>query len=167
MNEIWKPVIGYEKLYLISNYGNIQSICNNKSKFLKPSLESKGYLKIRFFVNNKLISRKIHRLVAEHFLLNYDSSKQINHIDGNKINNYYLNLECVNNRENCSHYNLNRLTSSNYVGVDYQKSTKKWRARIRINNTRINLGNFINEQDARDAYKNALIKYKITNKYVI
>lgn len=164
--ERWKPVKNYEKLYLISDQGRVKTLRGITPRFLTLSLEKKGYLKVRFFINKKIISSKVHILVAKHFLSNYDDTKQINHKDGNKTNNFYKNLECVTNRENCSHYNINRKTKSKYIGVDWSISNNKWRSRIRINKKRFHLGYFNDEIDAANAYKQALIKYNIQNKYI-
>lgn len=176
MSEIYKPIIGYEEYYEVSNFGNVKRlkreiphISNSKRVFqerlLTPSLEKKGYLKIRITKNNKLCSFKIHRLVASHFIYNEFNLEQVNHIDGNKSNNHYTNLEWVSNRENINHYRLSTNKTSKYPGVHFKKDVKKWNAIIRIGKIRYNLGTFLKEEDAAKAYKDAQIKYGIIDKY--
>ena len=46
---------------------------------------------------------KVHRLVAKYFLKEYSDELQVNHKDGNKLNNNVLNLEMVDRRENIRH----------------------------------------------------------------
>ena len=99
MEEKWKTVKGYEKLYEVSNLGNIKSLdCyinqKNKSKALKKgkilktyTSKQNGYVYITFNRNKKIRTFKVHRLVAEHFIDNPYSLPQVNHIDGNKENN--------------------------------------------------------------------------------
>ena len=176
MSEIYKPIIGFEEYYEISNYGNVKRlkrelfhISNSKRLFqerlLTPSLEKKGYLKIRITKDSKVYSFKIHRLVANHFVYNEFNLEQVNHIDGNKLNNHFSNLEWVSNRENINHYHLNTNKTSKYPGVHFKKDVKKWNARIRVGKVRYNLGNFLEEEDATKAYKEAQIKYDIIDKY--
>ena len=98
--EIFREVIGFESDYLISNYGNVYSIKMNK--LLSKAIDGVGY----HFV--KLGGRhgkncSIHRLVAEAFLQNPDNKKTVNHIDGNKLNNMFYNLEWATYSENEQH----------------------------------------------------------------
>ncbi len=96
LNEIWKPIKGYEGLYEVSNLGRVKSLVNNKGQYREKILTpiiGKGYYRVRLFKNkqNKLYS--VHRLVAEAFLDNPNNLPCINHKDENKLNNIVTNLE--------------------------------------------------------------------------
>ncbi len=110
MEEIWKPVIGYEGLYSISNTGKVRSdIKRNKSwigKILKPHKcgnLKKPYHYIYLCKNRIRKHRQISHLVAEHFIGPRPKGYQINHIDGGKLNNNIDNLEYITNLENIQH----------------------------------------------------------------
>ena len=80
--------------YDIYDDGRVYS--HKSKKFLSPSLnnnEGHGYLQVQLFVNGKRLVRKIHRLVAEHFLPNPDGLPCVNHKDENVMNNTISNLE--------------------------------------------------------------------------
>lgn len=105
MIEIWKDISGYEGLYQVSNTGKIKTLekkCWNKYSFITRTERilkqnnSKGYNFVRLYKNKKAKNFTIHKLVALTFLSNEFHYKEINHIDGNKLNN------CVNNLEWCS-----------------------------------------------------------------
>ncbi len=122
MDEIWMDIMGYEGLYQISNLGKIKSldrIINTKiglrkikGKLMTPTRDGKKckdgsyYLKIRLSdSNNNVKSHKIHRLVALHFCKNPNPELylEVNHIDENKHNNIYSNLEWCNRKINNHH----------------------------------------------------------------
>lgn len=86
--------------------------------------------------------------------------KQLDHIDGNGLNNCLSNLRVVTIRENCSNRRdrRNGETKSNYVGVYQSKGQTNWRSQISINRKSIHLGCFENEKKASEAYQNALTK---------
>ena len=107
MEEIkWKQVTieGFD-FYSISEYGDLR---NDKTNKIRKKLDDgKGYIRYHigkiqeeFYVN-----KFAHRLVAEAFLEATDEQRKlsINHIDGNKKNNHYTNLEYVTNQENTDH----------------------------------------------------------------
>lgn len=113
--EIWKEIENHPN-YLISNFGRIKSnkiTINKENKyyqtrlvrdcygyyFLKPHKESNGYLVV--FIDGKFY--KMHRLVATAFIKNNNNKQYVNHIDGNKTNNHYDNLEWVTAKENVIH----------------------------------------------------------------
>ncbi|MPN37125.1 hypothetical protein SDC9_184641 [bioreactor metagenome] len=80
-----------------------------KGQLLKPGIDSKGYLKVVLCINGKNTTCKVHRLVAEAFILNPLNKPQVNHIDGDKLNNFMTNLEWSTQSENMVHAFNNRL----------------------------------------------------------
>lgn len=113
--ETWKPVIGYETLFEISDMGNIRSFRKpsvnrwgayfKNAKALAPHHDKKGYLRIRLWRSKteKFVTHKMHRLVAQHFIDNPLNLPQINHKNGIKDDNRAENLEWCDNRYNQIH----------------------------------------------------------------
>jgi len=99
--EIWKDIKGYEGLYQISNLGNVKSLFRYK-KTLKPFFR-KQYFSVNLSKNNNFKTFTVHRLVAENFIINPENKLQVNHIDGNKLNNNIDNLEWNTAKENTNH----------------------------------------------------------------
>ena len=105
--EIWKDIKGYEGKYEISNFGRVKSHVKigTPTYYKTPILSTPGYYTVCLSKDGK-VSRSvgIHRLVAEAFVENTDKTKtEVNHKDGNKLNNYYENLEWVTRKENNEH----------------------------------------------------------------
>lgn len=110
--EIWEPVNNYEKQYEVSNFGRIRSLPRNTTsgKIINPiKTESGLWVSLRNSGNDT--KQLIHRLVAKSFIENPENKPQINHIDGNRWNNFVGNLEWVTNSENVKHSHdyLNRV----------------------------------------------------------
>lgn len=99
MEEIWKDIKNYEGLYKISNLGKVKRI-SSKERFIKETDNGNGYKLVGLSKNNKRKNYYVHRLVAEAFIPNLNSFKEINHIDNNKSNNKVNNLEWCNRSYN-------------------------------------------------------------------
>ena len=76
-----------------------QVINKHTNHVLKPQPNAKGYLRVS--ISKKLVF--VHRLVAEKYIPNPNNLPQVNHKDGNKLNNNVENLEWVDNLENRAH----------------------------------------------------------------
>lgn len=105
------PIKDFED-YLIDYNGNIYS--TKRNIYLKQKTDKYGYKKVNLSKDGKIYSLSIHRLVALNFIenLNPDLYIQVNHKDGNKLNNSVYNLEWVTPRENTIHTILNGLSGS-------------------------------------------------------
>ena len=97
-----KDVCNYEGLYKIDENGNVFSVRNNK--FLNTTVFPNGYEYVHL-CNGKAKTKllRVHRLVAEAFIPNPNDLPQVNHKDGNKLNNNVDNLEWVTASENQKH----------------------------------------------------------------
>lgn len=113
MEMVWKPVVGYEESYEISNCGVARGVdryvSNGKGMSLKRGViktqkpDKDGYFRVYLSKNSKKKQHLVHRLVAQAFLENEEGKPCVNHIDGNKQNNYVSNLEWVTRSENDLH----------------------------------------------------------------
>lgn len=93
---------GLNKEYTIDDYGNIFDVELNRYK--KQYKDHKGYIKVHFYINGKDKGFFVHRLVLMTFNpIDGMEKLQVNHIDGNKQNNYVQNLEWCNNSQNQLH----------------------------------------------------------------
>lgn len=109
-DEQWKPIKELNNEYEISNYGRMKSIDRIKNdrkikgRILKPSFNrGGGYPYFRLSLDGKKLSLTAHRLVAIYFVPNPDNKLYVNHIDSNRKNSYYQNLEWVTHSENMRH----------------------------------------------------------------
>jgi hypothetical protein len=122
MNETWKPVVGYEGLYEVSNMGRVRSltkVCTitrngitmdipHPGKILTPQRRQHGYLGVPLYGKGGHKTRgfrthSVHRLVAEAFIPNPNNLPEVNHKDEDKTNNRADNLEWMSHYEN-THY---------------------------------------------------------------
>ena len=102
IEEIWRPVVGYEGLYEVSNTGRVRSLDRyvkgkgyrlHKGKVLSPIKNKDGYLTVNLCCNGKIQHKTIHRLVIQTFIPNPDNLPEVNHLDEDKTNNSVDNLE--------------------------------------------------------------------------
>ena len=105
--EIWKPIVGYEN-YWVNTNGDVvnsdngcllkQSYRNNDTKY------NSSVRKVWLCKNGKRKAFKVHRLVAEAFLTDFNPEYDIHHLDGNPTNNNVENLVCIPHEEHIAKY---------------------------------------------------------------
>ncbi|MDH1824611.1 NUMOD4 domain-containing protein [Delftia tsuruhatensis] len=139
MQEIWKPVAGFEDQYEVSNLGSVRTIgrfvaARGDSKrwlptrLMRSHVTYRGYAQLMFKVGRKNIHQLVHRLVAIAFVSGRDQGPQVNHIDGNKLNNRADNLEWCTSAENCSHARAENL---------YEQARGERGANAKLTNTEV------------------------------
>lgn len=180
--EIWKDIKGFESLYQVSNLGRIKSLSkfinNNpksktigfysKEKNLKPTKSNSGYLYVVIYKKSKKYTLFIHRLVAQAFIPNPDNLPQVDHLDGNKLNNNVDNLEWVTSKENINRawkMGLYKPRSENKGKLNnYSKSIRKKVLQYDLQGNLINSYNSTREASRITNYNNGNINNCCNNK---
>lgn len=129
--EQWKFIDGFSEKFSVSNYGRVKSnqryvsnhtgVIDKKDHILKQQKNKKGYLIVTILDGSKKKTMSVHRLVANAFIPNPDNKPQVNHIDCDKTNNYFGNLEWCTNSENQLHAVANGLNDHS----KYESGRKK------------------------------------------
>lgn len=114
MKEEWNGVVGWEDSYQVSSLGQVRSLIRQvrsrwggmywvNGRILSPNI-CNGYATIQLCKPDYRIRQSIHRLVARAFIGSpSDARPEVNHKDGNRLNNAYTNLEWVSRSENEIH----------------------------------------------------------------
>ena len=104
IEEEWRDIPETNNEYQVSNFGQVRSkdhttvhkdgkVTNHKSRILKQQINHKGYKQIRINSTAGKRSFVVHRLVAQVFIENPKNYPEVNHIDEDKTNNHFTNLE--------------------------------------------------------------------------
>lgn len=107
-NEIWKPVVGFEGFYSVSNLGRIMRLAGTantlENRIVKPWIQSRSkYAAVTLSTKNRRSTANIHRLVTTAFLGPRPKGLTVNHIDGIKSNARLANLEYISQHANAMH----------------------------------------------------------------
>lgn len=115
---VWRSIVGYEGCYLVSNTGLVYSEPRTEfvgssrtgghhryrnSRHLKPRIGNTGYYQVGLYTEARAKRCTVHRLVALAFLDNPLNLKEVNHKDGDRLNNHVSNLEWTSRVENSLH----------------------------------------------------------------
>ena len=147
--EVWKEIKDYEGVYEVSSYGRIRSLdhivpCKAgstrlvKGKVKLLCVNRKGYQITTLCKQNKMFTLTVHQAVAQAFIPDFIKGTELNHMDGNKINNFATNLEVSNSSHNQLHAVRTGLKPSmgisQYHNVSYvsnPRAISRWAASIR------------------------------------
>ena len=149
----WKEIPETEGLYYIARCGSVYSTLTNKYRKLN---QKTWYKTVDMYVKGRVLHRSIHRLLAILFIPNPLNKPEVNHIDGNKLNNDLSNLEWVTSSENTLHsfrIGLQKPTkpqlgkkigkTSKYRYV--MRDRKRWKANLKHDGKLVCARNFSNE----------------------
>jgi len=123
MSEIWKPVVGYEGFYEVSDIGCVRSVDRDvdikgilaslMGVTLKQHQTPPGYTVVKLCRNGSGNSFRVHRLVAAAFIPNPKNKSEVNHINGVKHDNRIENLEWATPKENSRHAHATGIKTCN------------------------------------------------------
>lgn len=131
--EDWVDIDGISGKYQVSSFGRIKRLnqvvkrnsikgdLRYSEKIIAPRFNKKGYIGAHFKTTTGYMSVRINRLVATYFIKNEDNKPEVNHIDANKSNNFYMNLEWNTRVENMTHAAENNLIKG-MLGSENHKS---------------------------------------------
>lgn len=171
--EEWKPVVGYEGLYEVSNFGLVRSLDRfyttkhprslsgdhtltriHKGKILSQINHNKGYLTVVLSKNGKTKSFLVHTLVAKAFIdSNLDRKYSVvDHINEDKKDNRVNNLQIISNRQNLARSGNRK--AGKHTGVYYLGEGVKnpWEVRLTFEGKTKYLGKFSTDIEAATKY---------------
>lgn len=104
-------------------------------------------------------SRTGGKMVKMHRIIFGEDAKQIDHIDGNGLNNQRCNLREATHFTNRANQGLSSRNTSGFKGIYWNKKLRKWAAKIVVSGKQIHLGICISKEAAAIAWNRAAIKY--------
>jgi hypothetical protein len=155
---MFKQIEGYE--YEVSDHGEVRNM--KTGRIMKQHLDKKGYNVISL-KKDKVITFKVHRLVAIAFLENPNQYPQVDHKNCIKTDNHVENLQWVSQSQNQQNQPIRKDNKSGIKGVI--KQGNKWRSYITIDSIRIWIGIFETIEEARDA-RIAKVQEVFTNAHI-
>ena len=148
--EEWRPVVGWEALYDISNHGRIR----RDGHILTPRITGNSKYQYVILCNGSTTKHKtIHRMVALAWVPNPESKPCVDHADGNPLNNHVSNLRWATRSEN----QRNQRSKKQFKGVRFRDG--RWLAQIKVADKQVHLGCFDTPEEAYFIYCGAAAFY--------
>jgi len=163
ITRIW-PTLDDVKKDLFIDLEKQQVIKLSTGKVLKQRSNGR-YIVINFSVNRKFKNIRLHRLFF--YWHNGFLPPLVDHKDRNMLNNNIQNLRELDQSGNRRNANKRKGGSSKYKGVSFNKESNKWESKIMLDKKRIFLGYFDDEDDAGQAYNDAIRKYGLEDVSVL
>jgi hypothetical protein len=136
-------------------YGKFEVLIDNE--------DWKEVKKHKWSINNPSKRAKYVRsskhILLHRYIMNASKDKEVDHINGNPLDNRKQNLRICNKNENSKNRKVNINSSSGYRGVYWDMESNKWAVAISFNKKRIKIGRFKRKTDAALIYNEVALKY--------
>jgi hypothetical protein len=149
--------------YSVSNFGRV--INDKTGRIIKAVKDSYGYLIVCLYKNKIPKNFKIHRLIGIAFIENVNDCETIDHVNRNRLDNRLDNLRWANHSQNSSNRGKQQNTSSQFIGVYFNKASNKWKSHITINNKQNHLGYFNTELEASEFRQKYILENNLQEFY--
>ena len=130
-NEIWRDVVGYEGLYMVSENGAVRNCKTNKVLATKVERQT-GYCKVNLSKNGVSKWTLLHRVIAKAFIPNPENKPCIDHINTNRQDNRLTNLRWVTHTENMNNPLSKIKISEAGLGHRHTEETKRKMSQTRM-----------------------------------
>lgn len=123
--ERWAPIPGAMGKYLISDFGNVMSLCCRKRRLLRPHKDKRGYYRVSIWLGNRKLDGVVHNLVLQAFVGPMPKGMiGGGHLDGSRTNNCLSNLKWVTHQENMDHRRLHGTHPSGELNANAKLKNK-------------------------------------------
>jgi hypothetical protein len=152
--ELIRHLFSYDEASGAVKWSNPRSNCVKKGDAVGVTQVNNGkeYLKVHITIAGNSAMYQLHRIIWLYVTGEDPGGFQIDHIDGDGLNNRFLNLRKANQSENNCNSKRRKNNSSGFKGVSWSKSKNKWEARIKIKGLQRFLGHFLTPELAHMAY---------------
>jgi hypothetical protein len=140
----------YEGLYSVTPEGSVYSV--KSKRYLMTGVNNLGYELVNLYANGRSKTHRVHRLVAKAYIPNPEGLPEVNHKDGDKLNNDVTNLEWCDRSHNQQHAFNMRVSRTGFKNlVRWNPRLNSFQAFTRVNGEEIYLGKYSTRKDAETA----------------